>query len=112
MTKDRLYDLRISNYFTDNRFDSVFLLSLTDIDRYFTTNGERACKPTRYAITNGANIGFNGNSGWWLRSPGYTGCFTAFIRSHVGVRDLGADVYYKKRAIRPAICIESLGVLL
>lgn len=50
--------------------DKVFLLSVTEAGKYFSTNSARCCKPTQYASANGAYVSDN-NCGWWLRSPGY-----------------------------------------
>ena len=51
--------------------DKVFLLSINEAEKYFLSAGERACKPTKYAVANKAYVnGANGNCWWWLRSPG------------------------------------------
>ncbi len=59
--------------------DQVFLLSSTEARKYFDSNSARQCKPTDYAVANGAYVDSdNGNCYWWLRSPhasnsGYAG---------------------------------------
>lgn len=55
--------------------DKVFLLSITEANRYFKTDEERMCVPTAYAKANGAYMSSSYTKGgiatcwWWLRSP-------------------------------------------
>ena len=51
--------------------DQVFLLSITEVNKYFSSDSARQCKPTDYAVANGAWESDSGNCWWWLRSPGY-----------------------------------------
>lgn len=51
--------------------DKVFLLSVTEAKRYFSSNEDRQCTLTEYAKSKG--IDFDSESGvcaWWLRTPG------------------------------------------
>ena len=48
--------------------DKVFLLSLTEARSYSSVNGFNECKPTAYAIANGAGDTSKGYAWWWLRS--------------------------------------------
>ena len=48
--------------------DKVFLLSLTEARSYASINGFNECKPTDYAIANGAGDTSKGYAWWWLRS--------------------------------------------
>ena len=52
--------------------DKVFILSISEAEKYFSSDGERRCKPTRYAIANGAQVfgEFDDTCWWWLRTPG------------------------------------------
>lgn len=66
-------------HITDFKGDNVFLLSSeeaeTGIYKYFQCDRDRQCKPTEYAVANGAY--YKGNCIWWLRSattnPSYFG---------------------------------------
>ena len=55
--------------------DRVFLLSIAEAEKYFSSDDDRMCVPTKYAIENGADtIGSYKKDGeatcfWWLRSP-------------------------------------------
>ena len=65
--------------------DKVFLLSIPEAEKYFSTDDERVLKPTEYAVEEGAwkyewdeddedqaeYEKYDGNGVWWLRSPGY-----------------------------------------
>ena len=49
--------------------ERVFLLSVSEADRYFPTNEARRCLPTRYAIRRGAYQSSVGRACfWWLRT--------------------------------------------
>lgn len=49
--------------------DRVFLLSVSEADRYFPTGAQRQCLPTRYAIGHGAYQSSVGRTCfWWLRT--------------------------------------------
>ena len=52
--------------------DQVFLLSIADTEKYFSSmQGELCCKPTAYAKQQGCFVNhINGNCWWWLRTPG------------------------------------------
>ena len=49
--------------------DQVFLLSITEANKYFSSDSARQCEPTDYAVANGARESY-GNCRWCLRSPG------------------------------------------
>lgn len=56
----------------NNTEDRVFLLSYKEaFEDYFSSDEERICMPTDYAVQNGAWTNYNtGACWWWLRSPG------------------------------------------
>ena len=58
----------------NDTIDRIFLLSYREaIEEYFKDNESRTCKPTAYAIAQGASVSSSdGNGWWWLRSPGFT----------------------------------------
>lgn len=93
--------------------DKVFLLSITEAKKYFSTDEARKCVPTKFAKANGAytsiyyTVGAGGTATcwWWLRSPG----------SHqdraAGVNHVGAVIYYgdyvdnADSCVRPAMWV-------
>ena len=60
----------------NNTTDKVFLLSIPEVNKYFSSDAARKCAPTDHAIAQGA-FSFYGYKAdgraagwWWLRSPG------------------------------------------
>ena len=92
--------------------DKVFLLSITEAEKYFTTDESRECVPTAYAQAHGAYTNdyetANGkaNCCWWLRSPGKV-LFQAASVDHVGAVGYGgSSVNADSSCIRPAMWID------
>ena len=82
--------------------DQVFLLSITEANKYFSQ-----CKATEYAVAGGAYVNSdNGNCWWWLRSPGDNQCYAAIVFSGGDVHEGGDGVYNGRRAVRPALWID------
>lgn len=86
--------------------DQVFLLSITEANKYFNSNGAIRCEPTDYAVANGARESDNGNCWWWLRSPGYTHYYAANVYDIGVVYENGYVVYNDNSAVRPAMWID------
>ena len=66
--------------------DKVFLLSISEVEKYFSVYYERGCKPTSFAISHGADPYYgtsysysDGNDSWVLRTPGGSQEDIAFI---------------------------------
>ncbi len=85
--------------------DQVFLLSITEANIYFTSDSARMCKPTAYAVANGAYERNSGNWWWWLRSPGNDQDCAADVLSVGDVFEYGRSVNYDRNAVRPALWI-------
>ena len=94
------------NYGTEggnDTMDKVFLLSVEEAARYFSSDEARQCKPTDYAILR--NVYVNENTGacrWWLRSPGRYGNHAALVSSDGSVNALGVYVFNDDVGVRPA----------
>ena len=87
--------------------DRVFLLSITEANKYFSSDSARQCKPTEYADAGGAyGHSSNGNCFWWLRSPGLEQCLAAGIRNGGDFHEHGNDVRADHSAVRPALWID------
>ena len=84
--------------------DKVFLLSITEANKYFSSASARACQPTAYAVANGAYKN-SGNCWWWLRSPGRSQGTAAYVDSAGGVSVRGYVVNRSNFAVRPALWI-------
>ena len=84
--------------------DNVFLLSITEAKKYFTSNSARICYPTAYAKANGAYT--NSSSGacwWWLRSPGGNADDASVVNSDGSVITSGYYVYSSYGSVRPCV---------
>jgi len=86
--------------------DQVFLLSITEFNKYFSSDSARQCKPTDYAVANGAWESASGNCWWWLRSPGDTQIGAAAVYYDGDVSERGFDVRNDRNAVRPALWID------
>ncbi len=86
--------------------DQVFLLSITEANKYFSSDSARQCEPTDYAVANGARESDdNGICLWWLRSPGDPQNFAAFVSYKGDVAEIGNGVDNDYNAVRPALWI-------
>ena len=93
--------------------DQVFLLSITEAYKYFSSDSARQCKPTEYAVARGAYVNrYDGNCWWWLRSPGDSQFHAADVLEDGDVYENGSDVnghgnYVNigNSAVRPALWI-------
>ena len=85
--------------------DKVFLLSIGEVEKCFSSDGDRACTVTAHAKDQGAQTDGNGGCSWWLRSPGFDSDLAAHVDSG-GYVDadgwfVGSDYY----AVRPALWV-------
>lgn len=109
VTADRnpSYDTHPGN----NTTDKVFLLSIPEANRYFSSDEARKCVPTYYAIAQGANtsndyhIDGKPTCWWWLRSPGRDFYYDASIYYDGSVYNRGYFVNNNNYAVRPAMWI-------
>ncbi len=92
--------------------DKVFLLSITEAEKYFTTMEARKCAPTAYAKAKGAYTSdiVKTASGeamccWWLRSPGNNQYFAAYVNYFGSVDYIGDYVDDAYVCVRPALWI-------
>ncbi len=80
--------------------DKVFLLSITEVEKYFTSDSARQCKPTKYAVANGAYVNsYNGNCWWWLRSPGGSQYYVTSVYYD------GSVLYFGNYVYRDHVCV-------
>ena len=86
--------------------DKVFLLSVNEANMFFSSNAERACKPTKAAMANRLHDSDNGNCRWVLRTPGKFSYYATGVRVDGSVYDNGFEVDIK-RGIRPAIWVKT-----
>lgn len=108
------------NYNTDggnNTTDKIFLLSLAEANNsnYFADDASRTSTNTAY-VAGGGKIGgdmFSAGEAdhWWLRSPGYSGKYAAYVHVGRGVYNYGGIVTIESHAVRPAFNLNLNSVL-
>ena len=86
--------------------DQVFLLSITEANKYFSSDSARQCEPTDFAVANGAWESDSSNCWWWLRSPGDDQYSAAYVNYDGDVYESGHLVYRGSYAVRPALWID------
>lgn len=90
---------------TNNTWDSIFLLSSQEIDRYMSEDDSLLyCQATTHAVINKCRLGENGyrSADWWLRSAGAVASMATFIVNDNGRRSC-AQVSEQDLVVRPAI---------
>ena len=94
--------------------DKVFLLSITEANKYFASDSARQCAPTAYAIAQGAwkSDSYTTSEGkaacwWWLRSPGFLRDWADGVDNVGSVSEDGFSVNYDDNAVRPAMWIKT-----
>ena len=85
--------------------DRVFLLSIVEAEKYFTSAEARMCMPTDYAVANGAYKSNDNICWWWLRSSGCNQDYAAFVYSNGNIFEDGYYILNSHRAVRPAMWI-------
>ncbi len=98
---------------TDDKMtgDYVFLLDAEDADRFFASDNERRCAPTKFASAKGVYEDFgygvngSGSSWWWLRFTAIQSSETPHIGNDGAIYHNGLDVKQEFGGIRPAMLI-------
>ena len=86
--------------------DRIFLLSVSEAKKYFSSDAERQCRPTDYAKEQGCYVNAdNSNCWWWLRSPGNDSRFATDISNNGSVNIYGLNVDRGNGGVRPALWI-------
>ena len=88
--------------------DQIFLLSIDEASKYFTSAKARRCKPTLYAIENGAYVDkkYDNCCNWWLRSPSKFQDRAALVVADGDFLKGGWRVDADLAGIRPAMWIQ------
>ena len=91
--------------------DRVFLLSVPEAEKYWSSYTLRRCKPTAYAIGKGCFVDKKeaqekGYTYWWLRTPGSSSDTAVCVHSNGPLKSEGSPVYWTNDAIRPALWVD------
>ena len=98
---------KISAKVTTYGEEKMFILSATQLGKYFDLPSESQCAPTEYAQVQGAKMSSSGNCWWWLRD----GCMDNHYAA-ASVSEEGAYDPYSKNidslggGVRPAMWID------
>ena len=85
--------------------DKIFLLTVSDAERYFSTQSDRKCGTTEYARSVGKEIDKDGNCYWWLRTTGKYKNKASIVSYDGYVYSDGWSVNDDRLAVRPALWI-------
>ena len=108
VAKTKLENKDNGEYGTDagkDTMDKVFLLSIDETKKYFSSDDARKCEPTEYVVPQGVYLEDGVNVWWWLRSPGRLQAHAAFVGESGFVYANGNGVTGESLAIRPALWI-------
>lgn len=86
--------------------DKVFLLSIPEVEKYFSCDEERVVWLTEFAKRKVAYTSKEGTCYWWLRSPGDESRRAATVRPDGSVLFDGSHVGYGNGCIRPALWLD------
>ena len=86
--------------------DKLFLLSIEEVEQYFNSDEKRQCKPTEYAINNGALVYDYEHCCWWLRSVGDYNYIAANVREDGSIVTDDGEVDADNASVRPAFWLD------
>ncbi len=95
----------------DSTTDKIFILSATEVNKYFASDEERMCIPTDYAIETGVvtyehyKIDGKATCYWWLRTFGHTLEFEMGVFASGAISETGRNLSYSKNGVRPAMWV-------
>ncbi|MBO4562857.1 MAG: hypothetical protein J5772_04515 [Clostridia bacterium] len=92
--------------------DKMFILSISEVLKYFPTDADRLCSSTPEAARLGAYGGLHDYCLWWLRNPGSDDypSRTVVISSDGTIKYIGHFVDNQNYAVRPAIWVSAEGM--
>lgn len=88
--------------------NKIFLLSISEVEKYFPTSSAKQCNPTDYAFIHGAFASdeCDGCCRWWLRTPGTHQEFQPAVNEYGDVWVVGAPHIWADVAVRPALWLD------
>lgn len=73
--------------------DKIFLLSIAEAKKYFSSDKDRICKPTAYVKEGNIFCKIGNHCWWWLRTPGINQLYAAIIDQGGRIAYDGRDAY-------------------
>ena len=94
--------------------DQVFLLSYDEALKYFSSDEDRRCVPTPYAVAQAGflyddrEIRIDGKAPcfWWLRSPSTELGYVSLVLSNGELNERGVDACFDNIGVRPAVWVK------
>ncbi|MBR3358569.1 MAG: toll/interleukin-1 receptor domain-containing protein [Solobacterium sp.] len=83
--------------------DKVFLLSVEEVKKYFSTSEESGCHPTPYAEEKG--VFTSGYCLWWLRTPGDAVGMQTYVNAGAKISYEGCYQQRPAVGLRPAVWV-------
>lgn len=89
--------------------DKIFILSISEVLKYFPEESDRLCSPTPFALKCGAYVGDTDYTWWWLRNPGFDSYPSRMVvvSSQGIITSIGHYVTCPNYGVRPAIWIKT-----
>ncbi len=88
--------------------DSVFLLSLDELNAYFPDEESRIAEATEYAVGQGGRVSREtGMTYWWLRTKATVGDAALMVRYDGVVNEFGDSMEVEIYTVRPAIWVHA-----
>lgn len=103
INEDGTYNTDGGNDTTDN----IFLLSISETEKYFASEQDRICNPTAYVSEkiSDSNDREDDTCWWWLRSPGRYKNYASGVNYIGSINEFGDVVYNDTYSVRPALWI-------
>ena len=89
----------------EDTVDKVFLLSISEAEKYFSSTQDRRCQLTPYSRALGAYLSDDGGCWYWLRTSGASREAAAIVIAAGFVSTRGVRVMFERTTVRPAVWI-------
>ena len=87
--------------------DKVFLLSVSESRKYFTSDEGRVCIPTKYTLQKDIYMEENlPGCLWWLRTPGDLQHYVSIVSGRGEVQTAGVNLCFDMCAVRPVLWLD------
>lgn len=105
-SREKSYILTTSNSDTSTR-DRIFLLSIDEVELYFSGKSDRICYATRYALYQDAYANNKTGGSWWLlRTAGKDSKHVMSVNSDGKIDYDGGKVASDRGVVRPAMWLD------
>lgn len=107
--EERAQVIQVTNTTADapDTQDSVFLLSLDELNAYFPEEASRIAEATEYAVAQGGRVSREtGKTYWWLRNKATPGDAALMVRYDGAVNEFGDSMEAEIYTVRPAIWVQ------